>query len=116
MKPDRIKISKEFHINGEGLWLTCEQPIAPDENTIEEFKKGVGLLVETFQILTGGQSSAIPGHPLNVTQVESAIPVKMEDAINSCTNMTVLVTYKLLVKGKPELQAVYDKKVIELSK
>jgi hypothetical protein len=64
MSPDRIKISKEFHINGEGLWLTEERPIAENEDPLEEFKKGYAGLIKTFQTLTGGDYSAIPGHPM----------------------------------------------------
>jgi hypothetical protein len=36
--------------------------------------------------------------------------------INSCTELTVLKSYSIIVKGKPDLQTAYDEKFKELSK
>lgn len=36
--------------------------------------------------------------------------------IDSCQEVKVLETYKLMVKGKPELEEIYNKKFAELSK
>jgi hypothetical protein len=63
-----------------------------------------------------GEIKTVPiAEALPINNVEKAVN-RIEDGINSCTDMTVLLTYKLLVKGKPELQGIYDKKIIELSK
>ncbi len=40
---------------------------------------------------------------------------RMLSAINSCTEVKTLESFKLLVKSKPEFQAVYDKKMEELT-
>lgn len=51
MKFDRIKISMEFNVMGNGLWLTGECPVAPEEDVLEEFKKGRDLLVQSFKAM-----------------------------------------------------------------
>lgn len=48
MKIDRIKISAEFHVSGNGIWLSAESPVAPEENPLEEFKKVRDVLFESF--------------------------------------------------------------------
>lgn len=48
-KIDRIKISAEFHVAGNGMWLSAECPVTPEEKEIEEFKKVRDVLLESFR-------------------------------------------------------------------
>lgn len=43
-------------------------------------------------------------------------PVDLEKEIMSCSSLKVLESYKFIVRGKEELQKIYDEKFAELSK
>ena len=40
----------------------------------------------------------------------------LEEQINSCSEIKTLESYKFIVKGKPELETIYNQKLNELSK
>lgn len=117
--PDRIKISKEFHVMGSGLWLSIEMPIAPGEDEVGEFKKGDAILTKAFASMTGQplptQTDYHSG-PTPEIQVEKIEIGDLPAQIQSCKELKVLDSYKLLVRGKPELEKLYFDKLEELSK
>lgn len=117
MKPDRIKISHEFP----GLWLAVEIPIAPDENVIDEFKKGKSLLVEAYGELA--EPNLVPiSEALGITQVDKRIETIIADinectAIDSKTGLGVqigLIAYRDAADSDPRILAAYDLKMIQL--
>jgi hypothetical protein len=102
---DRIKVS----IEGYGIWGSMEASISPEENPIDEWIK----LKELVQ-LAMNQSDSMKGTV--VTQVDRLNGKEdLVSHINSCKEIKVLETYKILVKGKPDLQELYDKKFAELT-
>lgn len=112
-----IKISKEFHINGSGLWLGTEVSI-PDESNeeqkIEAFQKEYITLVKAAQRLNPGISVTQTPEP-TVIQRE---PEPIGDIIahmKTCTELNVLKTYKLLVKSGTEEEKVYLEMLEKLS-
>lgn len=58
-------------------------------------------------------TSAPPDIQIDKSPKESAHE-RMISAINECTNVTVLESFKLLVKNNPEFQNAYDKKMQQL--
>lgn len=66
--------------------------------------------------------SKSPNNPETIRwEINNEDPIKkrtttLVDAINSCKEIKVLESYKLMVRGKEELQTAYDKKLKELSK
>lgn len=113
MKPDRIKISHEFP----GLWLAVEIPIAPDENVIDEFKKGKSLLVEAYRELA--EPNLVPiSEALGITQVDSKETEveKLLKTISECPTLRNLEIFANTVQRLNEdvLYEAYNKKKIEL--
>ena len=104
MKPDRIKISHEFP----GLWLAVEIPIAPDENEIEEFKKGKDLLMEAYKELTEPRFVPI-SEALGITQVDSReVEIKkLLETISKCPTIKNLEIFANSVQRLNE-QVLFD--------
>jgi hypothetical protein len=110
-KPDRIKISAEFHVFGNGFWIGMEAPVADNEDPIEEVKKTKALITASFQSM----------HP----EVQLSLPVQYVDErssngdivseIESCKELKVLESYKFIVKKNKDWQKAYDKKRKELT-
>lgn len=121
MKPDKIKISVEFHINGSGLWLSAELPIAPEEDITTEFKRGKTILEDAYREIVNDYSG-VSGHPMNGNQVsviqsdktpkDVAIDSQIE-AISGCTSLKSLEIFKKLVdrENVPRLTEAYVKKL-----
>lgn len=102
MKPDRIKISHEFP----GFWLAVEIPIAPDEDVVQEFKKGKSLLLESYRELT--EPNVVPiSEALGITQVNRADELSVS-TIESCPDLTTLESFRLLVVKDKMLKEAYD--------
>jgi hypothetical protein len=100
-----IKVS----IEGYGIWGSMEAGISPEENPIDEWIKLKGMVQ-----LAMNQSDSMKGTV--VTQVDRLNGKEdLVSHINSCKEIKVLETYKILVKGKPDLQELYDKKFAELT-
>lgn len=86
----------KFHLNS-----------IPKEEVIQRNEFQSGTTVKTIE-----QSTVAPAPPQkNKTQEEQTI----ED-ISTCTELKVLESYKLIVKGKSKLQEAYDAKLKELTK
>lgn len=68
-----------------------------------------------------GMGIELPGGPMNIPipdrYVDRGNPKEaLAHDINSCIDIKVLESYKLLVKNSPDLQEVYEKKLAELKK
>jgi hypothetical protein len=105
MKPDRIKISQDFT----GMWLCTEIPIAPEENIIEEFKKGKDLLMEAYKELTEPRFVPI-SEALGITKLErtrSEIIQSHLQTINECKTIRNLEMFANMVQRENE-QVLFD--------
>lgn len=109
MKPTLIKISAEFHVLGNGVWLGAEIPVASNEDPIAEFVKGRDMLVNAFKAMNPEVQLSVP-----VKQVDKPPTGDVIKDIASCKEIKVLKTYQLLVKGNNKWQEAYDKKMTEL--
>jgi len=102
--PDRIKISKEFHAMGSGLWLSVEMPIAPGENEISEFIKGDTILNNAFAAINPGATIHVnpeySSHLENRFNVAQPQPVinrekeRVEILIDNAKDVAELVKYE----------------------
>lgn len=128
MTPDRIKISQEFNINGLGLWLTAECPVAPGEDVIEEFSKARSIIIKSFETLTHSDYSSVNGHPMSVkpwqNPEDARVNAIIED-INLCTSIDEkslsgqqagLIAYKDAAGSDPRILAAYDLKMLQLKR
>lgn len=71
--PDRLKISKEFHINGAGEWLSLEYPLSPEDNVHECFSKARAILIAEANN-AAGFTDFNTGQGMNV-YAPAAVPV-----------------------------------------
>lgn len=90
---------------------------------MDAFKEAKELVNTAFKKMNPGieltvDYSAIPGHPMNVTQVEKTNEISKEDAIqrlvdqiNSCTELKILQSYRLIATGNSALKEAYDNKL-----
>lgn len=91
--------------------LYSKQDVA--ERTFMIAKK---IVNETFEKLNPGIVWEGEKEQLPVIKTEERRIGLLISDISGCNDLKVLETYKLLVKGKPELQAAYDLRLQELSK
>ena len=76
-------------------------------------------MVEEFHI-ENNKGLYFTMNPDAITNAESKSPKEsaqtdMIAAINSCTDIKVLESYRLIAKSNPEFQEAYDKKLKELN-
>src|SRR4051812_10423122 len=111
---DRIKFSKEFFILGAGEWVTMEAQLRENEDPCECIKE---LKQKMISMYGGGYKS---GKEQQVDEFvndwkekngwvmsqDSYSPPKtnIADDIESCKDITVLESYKILVKTNPDLR------------
>lgn len=96
----RVEADLNHRLNNPHLFkdTTPDIPILSKKDiaVIEELKKGGEQFQENKK-----------------NQLESTLT--LEDQIKSCTESKVLESYKFIVKGKPELQEIYDSRLAELN-
>jgi len=119
MKIDRINYQKVFPL---GMYINerigVEIQLDKGDNPEEALLKAKEM-VEAFHkennkwLYMEVNMDAIPIEKPKPEEIR--IGLFAED-INSCKDMETLKGYRLLVKGKPELQQAYDNKLKELSK
>lgn len=114
-----IKISKEYP----GLWLGQELTIPPGASTEDKIKKWIEAhdeMNQAYQRLTNMPmtdfNKGYDGTWESLRYTITDIPEDISKAIQSCKEIKVLETYKLLVKGKADLETLYLNKLEELSK
>jgi hypothetical protein len=111
MHPDRIKISKEFHVGGSGEWLSVEIPVGPKEDPIEEFKKAKDILMNAFKAMNPEVQLSIP-----VKQVELNNATDFLAEIRACKDIGTLKTYAIVAATKTEWNHAYAVRRDELIK
>ena len=122
MTRDKIIYSESietFQFNGLKLWKRAEisAALSEDDNPLEclsELKKDVQSFLQSPPEVPIGE--ALYGL-LPIQQVDNPVETRIGlfiDDIQSCKDLITLETYKLLVKGKPDLQEAYDKRLKEL--
>jgi hypothetical protein len=110
MKQGIVKFSKEF-ITPTGLkeWVGIEWPVDfENDNVMGAFNQAKKAVCD-FQLASAGNIESMPNPMPQVIQVQPEdrrIGI-MADDIMSCQDLITLDTYKLLVKGKLELEAAY---------
>ncbi len=118
LKKGTVKFSKEFKTMTGNVWLGLENeydmgsedPIEVfkrAEHTIQEYAKASGLVV----YFDSNSNVLNPDfHPLPVItsyNEEPQIGVTPE-VIMSCQELAVIDSYRLLIKGKPDLESAYE--------
>lgn len=87
--------------------------IKEGEGTIEAEQYAEQFIKEYIQKNTvnphvSGISEAADNNPVPEVQVEKEIPKTTVEQIQSCTEINVLLSYRLIAKTKPEYQEAYD--------
>lgn len=121
LKIDRISYQKVFPVSAyctERIGLEASLDVNDNPETELNHLK---IMVEELHKATIAELDQYRGNHLR--SIEEIIPVSnkspleaMTEAINSCEEIKVLETYRLMAKSSPELQAVYDAKQKELEK
>lgn len=100
--------------------LGVEILLEPGEGVEECFKSAKSAVEAAFKAMNPSPTPSITDYNTGeqVTQEirEDRVIGFFGDDILSCKDLKTLETYKLLVKGKPELQEIYDKVFSELNK
>lgn len=112
MKQGSIKYSKEF-ITPVGLkeWLSIEYPVDFDtENPVDVYGHIKSMIQECRQAEPKAPDLLPPGPPPEIqiqkTDESIRIGILAQDII-SCQDLVTIDSYKLLVKGKPDLEKAY---------
>ena len=121
MKQGIVKFSKEF-VTETGLkeWASIDYPVdfdgVNDEKIAEEGFRKAEAMVTAHQ----GKKSYLmhyeitytpsigPSQEIPIYKEERSIGVTV-DVLDSCTDLATLDAYRLIVKGKDDLQTAYDK-------
>ena len=121
MKLTKISRSKSFEmVNGFGLksWekFQLEGDLAEQENPLEAYVELGKIIDEAFK--EAHPKVVEPPKEIQVKETEQKLTKeeKQKDEISSCTDITVLESYRLIVKKYPYLQEVYDETMIKLTK
>lgn len=126
MKEEKIKLTETIEMimpNGFKRWVKIR--VSGKGFTIEEaatdaktkFEKALNVVLSNpspTPSITDYESFA-PEKIIQEQQVEKVEIGDLPAHIESCTDLKVLDTYKLLVKGKPDLEVIYLRKLNELS-
>lgn len=122
MKYLTIKVGRSLNpITGEEwVKLDCEVSVGEGENPYDVFQK---VMADNNQWLPNPHKSTyhadqetLPSYPMKIERTNESPEVGMLNAINSCTDITVLETFKLLVTKNPQFKEAYDKKYQSLTK
>ncbi len=109
MVVDRIKATKEFNYHGISEWFGMEASIEPNEDPIEQELLLRAKLVQVFKAVLAEKE------PVVINKEKISPEISLEDAINSCNEVKVLESYKLIVRNNDKLNTIYRNKLIELS-
>lgn len=128
-----VQFQKNFHTNFEDRYLmeTIFIKVAPDSigediqflldkareeahlnhkrNNPHLFPPGISIVPKSIL----SQQQEIGMRELG-KQIDEQKEKELPEQINSCTELKVLETYKFIVKGKPDLQTIYDNKLKSL--
>jgi len=127
MKIDRINYSESIEcinpITGLKNWKKMEMGAELSEGEDHQ-EAAMQLKEEVLKAIGISSDTENPVHQydgsgkfiINKKEPEEIRIGLFAEDINSCKDMETLKGYRLLVKGKPELQKAYDNKLKELSK
>ncbi len=119
MKIDRIQYQKVFPIGSYateriGLEASLEDGDTP-EFELANLKKMVDDL-HSATIATLEETRGTTTKTIEEQTQDNKTPLQMmEDAINQCSTVPVLESFKLIVKNNPDLQPTYDNKLKSLT-
>lgn len=120
----KIGYSKTYPILNIGvwekIWIEEEVPAEMDSRTV---LYGLKKQVESFHFESNkadekkAQQELEERRNKGITAHEYSVIAKapIEDQIKSCNEIKVLESYKFIVKGKPELEQVYNNRLKELT-
>jgi len=117
MKYKSLKYTKEFEFHIGKEWVGTDVEIEEGEDVDEVFRK---VKAKVHQMVTGTSPeppiTAMPPREIKVEKIpeEERVTRLIED-LNTCTNLKVLESYKLIAKLNPSVQAAYDMKYKELT-
>lgn len=118
MRIDRINYQKTFNLgNYCSEKVGVEMEVEPGEanKALDEAKKFVEDWHKSNNPqLYDGSMPTISGE-LPIVYASNEPNSKLVQDIYSCKELVVLESYKLIVKGKPELQSAYDQQLKKLS-
>lgn len=121
MTIEKISYSMSYEMvttTGLKLWqkLGVEGTLSQNEDPKEGYKALHDLIEETHKEHSQPLSFVADNAPVPEVQVEKEQPKSLLEQIESCTEVKVLESYRLIAKTKPECQEAYDKKLKELKK
>lgn len=115
MQITEIKAGTSVNVFTGEYWLKVDALCIKDigETDDEAFDK---LTSKVDELEAKWKAKRLAGQQVLPVIQKDGNPQSLEDQINSCTEVKVLQSYQLLIKNNSELQAVYMKKLKELSK
>lgn len=82
----------------------------------DAYAKAKTIATESFERLFPQVEQAVTDFNTGEGIRPERVVGSMADEIKTCKDLKVLSTYKLLVRNKPDLQEIFDEKLLELSK
>lgn len=121
MQLTKISRSKSFEmVNGYGLksWdkYGIEGELGENEDPIQAYRELDAIIDQSHKENSQTLSFVADNVPVPEVQVEKEQPKSLVEQIESCTELKVLESYRLIAKTNPECQEAYDKKLKELQK
>ncbi len=122
MKIDRILYTHTYPIGMSwekiGMEATIDDMESPKE-CLEKLKEEVHNFhrISNPQLYKNGNEAIVESfEPIPEVKIVRSGTDKITNVITNCTDIKTLESFKLVVKGKPELMDAYDKKMSELLK
>lgn len=122
MIPEKVNFEMIFPIEAyRNFKMNIEGSLQPgetyDEAVLDAFRKVMSAGDKVYAELKIPMStqSSINSLPVIRSQEDAIADADLFVQIYSCNELKVLESYKLIVKGKPELQQAYDEMYLKLS-
>jgi hypothetical protein len=124
MHIDRTKYTAHYE-NGilVSQWISVEMSLDSDESEVVALDRSKQIVEQWYKDNAPAFPGAYPGNIPPYGAPTPTIQVRPEDRevgvtpeqIMSCTDLIVLETYRLLIKGKPQLESAYSVRYNQLS-
>lgn len=113
MKYLEITVGKSLNVNSGEEWYKGDVRVSIDDGeSVDRVFQDAKEKIDSLLPNPFGQNLSKPQPKEKIEPTE----VGMLNAINSCTEIKVLETFRLLVKNNPQFQSAYDNKLKALSK
>ena len=119
MQITQISYQKTFNLgNYSSERIGAEITLNAGEDAMQAINEARKLVMENFTA-NNLQPEILPEPEIPIIPKQKQMPIEttvdfIKRDINSCTELKVLESYRLIAAGKPELKEAYDNKLIEL--